>query len=449
MSDKNVKTPIQLSDHFTYGKLIRFVFPSVCMMIFMSIYSIVDGFFVSNFVGKAPLTAINLIYPILVILGAFGFMLGTGGAALVGKVLGEGDRQKANAYFSLFAYVIVAWGMICVIIVQIVLRPLSIALGAEGEVLEACMIYGRIIGAVLPCFMLQYFFQTFFITAEKADLGFASVAISGCMNMVLDALFIVVFDWGLAGAAAATALAQLFGGMFPLLYFSHKNSSLLRFTRTKWDSAAMVKACTNGASEMLSCIAASIVTVLYNYQLMRLAGDDGVAAFGVIMYISFIFTGFFEGYAVGSSPIISFNYGAQNKAELKNMVRKSFSLEIGAGVVLMCAAFIFAKPLAEIFVGYDTGLMKLTLEGMRIYILCFAFMGVGSFGSAFFTALNNGKISAMISFVRILIFETGSILILPKFFGLTGVWSSIVAAEVASFIMVVFFVVKYKKRYGY
>ncbi len=443
------KQPIQLSDHFTYGRLLRFVFPSICMMIFMSVYSIVDGFFVSNFVGKTPLAAINIMYPILIILGAFGFMLGTGGAALVGKVLGEGDRKKANEYFTFFALVIIGWGILCVIAAQIGLRPLCILLGAEGQVLQDCIVYGRIIGMVLPCFMLQYFFQTFFVTAEKAELGLICVVASGVLNIVLDALFIVAFDWGLAGAASATAVAQLSGGVFPLIYFVRDNSSLLRFVPTKWDTGALKKACSNGASEMLSCIAASFVTILYNYQLLDLAGDDGVAAFSVIMYSCFIFTGFFEGYAVGSSPIISFNYGAQNHPELKNMVRKSFVLEISSGFIMMAAALIFAVPLAKIFVGYDADLLQLTVEGMRIYMLSFLFMGVGTFGSAFFTALNNGKVSAAISFVRILIFECGSILILPRFFGMTGVWSSIVVAEVASFVMVIVLVWKYRGKYGY
>ncbi|MBR4020629.1 MAG: MATE family efflux transporter [Firmicutes bacterium] len=443
------KQPIQLSDHFTYGRHLRFVFPSVCMMIFMSIYSIVDGFFVSNFVGKTPLAAINIMYPILIILGAFGFMLGTGGAALVGKVLGEGDRKKANEYFTFFALVIIGWGIFCVIAAQIGLRPLCILLGAEGQVLQDCLVYGRIIGMVLPCFMLQYFFQTFFVTAEKAVLGFGCVVASGVLNIVLDALFIVVFDWGLAGAASATAMAQLCGGVFPLFYFGRDNTSLLRFTRTKWDGGAMIKACSNGASEMLSCIAASMVTILYNYQLLALAGDDGVAAFSVIMYSCFIFTGFFEGYAVGSSPIISFHYGAKNHGELKNMVRKSFTLEVSAGIIMTAAAFTFAVPLAKIFVGYDAELLQLTIEGMRIYMMSFIFMGVGTFGSAFFTALNNGKVSAAISFVRILIFECGSILILPRFFGMTGVWSSIVVAEVASFMMVIVLVWKYRGKYRY
>ena len=449
MNKEELHNSIQLSDHFTYGRLLRFVSPSICMMIFLSIYSIVDGFFVSNFVGKTPLAAINLMYPILIILGTFGFMLGTGGAALVGKVLGEGDREKANQYFSFFAYVIIAWGVVCVILGQIGLRPLCILLGAEGQVLADCIVYGRVIGLVLPCFMLQYFFQTFFVTAEKAHLGLLCTVVSGVLNMVLDALFIVGFDWGLAGAASATAIAQVFGGVFPLIYFSRENTSLLRFTRTRWDGAALKQACTNGASEMLSCIANSIVTILYNYQLLALAGDDGVAAFSVILYLGFIFTGFFEGYAVGSSPIISYNYGAQNHAELKNMVKKSFILEVGAGVVLTAAALVLAKPLAQIFVGYDANLMDMTVDGLRVYALAYVMMGVGTFGSAFFTALNNGKISAMISFVRIFIFECGSILILPRIFGLYGVWSSIVVAEAASFVMVVIFVVKYRGKYGY
>lgn len=440
---------IQLSDHFTPAKLLRFVAPSVVMMIFTSIYSVVDGLFVSNFVGKAPFTAINLIYPLLAILGALGFMLGTGGTAIVAKTLGEGDPVHANRYFSMLVYVAAACGAVLAVLGQLFLPAVARLLGAQGAVLRYCILYGRITLCALPFFMLQCMFQSFFITAEKSQLGLGVTVAAGLTNMALDALFVAVFRWGLAGAALATALSQCVGGLVPIVYFARPNTSLLRLGPTRFYGRVLLKACTNGSSELMSNIASSVVTMLYNFQLLRFAGEDGVAAYGVIMYVSFIFAAIFFGYSMGVAPPISYHYGAGNHAELRSLRRQSLWLLGLAGLAMAAASFALSPVLARIFVGYDAGLLALTVHGMRIFSLGFAPAGINIFGSAFFTALNNGPISAVISFLRTLVFQVIVILVLPALFGLEGIWMSIVAAEVLSLALTSFFLITQQKNYQY
>lgn len=441
---------IQLSEHFTYKKLLQFVLPSIIMMVFTSIYSIVDGLFVSNFVGKTPFAAINMVMPVLTILGSFGFMIGAGGTAIVGKTLGEGDRDKANRYFSMLVYVVIGLGVVFAGIGLIFMRPLASFLGAAGDMLEYCVLYGRVILAALPFFMLQNSFQNFFVMAEKPNLGLGVTVISGVLNIILDALFIIVFQWGLFGAAFATALSQAVGAAIALVYFIRKNKSLLRLTtKTRIDGKVLWKACTNGSSEMVGNLAASVVTMLYNFQLMRLIGEDGVAAFGVIAYFGFIFSAIFYGYAVGCSPIVSYQFGADNQEELKNLLRKSLGIIGITGIAMVVLSRIGAVPLSKMFVGYDAELFKLTVHGFRIYSAAFLFSGFSAFGSAFFTALNDGLVSAVISFLRTFVFEIGSILILPFVFGVDGIWTAIVVAELAALTVTIIFLVVKRKKYHY
>lgn len=440
---------IQISEHFTGKKLLRFTLPSIIMMIFTSIYGVVDGFFVSNFVGKTPFAAVNFIMPFLMILGAVGFMFGTGGSALITKTMGEGNYSKAKRLFSLFVYVTAACGIIIAALGIIFIRPIAAFLGATGEMLDNCVLYGRVILIALPFYMLQYEFQSFFSTAEKPQLGLGVTVAAGLTNIIFDALFVAVFQWGLVGAAAATAMSQVVGGCIPIIYFARKNSSLLKLTKTKFDGKSLLKACTNGSSELMSNISMSIVNMLYNVQLMKYAGEDGVAAYGVLMYVNMIFLAAFIGYSVGSAPITGYNYGAKNSKELKNLLKKSFII-IGAFSVFMIAlAEILAYPLAKIFVGYDAELMNLTLRGFRIFSFSFLFAGMSIFGSAFFTALNNGLISALISFLRTLVFQIASVLILPIFLEIDGIWISIVTAEIMSIIITILFIIKMRKKYHY
>ncbi len=443
------KQPIQLSDKFSYTRLIRFVLPPVFMMIFTSIYSIVDGFFVSNFVNKTAFAAVNLIMPLLMILGAVGFMIGAGGTAIVAKTFGLGEKDLANRYFSFLTYFTVISGVVLALLGIVFARPVARLLGAEGEMLEYCVLYARIILAALPFFMLQNVFQSFFITAEKPKLGLFVTVLAGITNMVLDALFVAVFEWGLAGAALATALSQFVGGVIPLIYFAGKNTSTLKLGKTEFYGKTLLHTCTNGSSELLSNISSSIVTILYNAQLMRFAGEDGVAAYGAIMYVSFIFAAIFIGFAMGSSPIVSYNFGAGNKGELKSLYRKSLVI-IGITSLSMTAlSLMLSAPLSELFVGYDRDLYDLTFRGFIIYSFVFLTMGINIFGSAFFTALNNGVISAIISFLRTIVFQVAAVLLLPMVFELDGVWFSIIAADVLSLAVTLYFLVSKKKNYGY
>ena len=440
---------IQLSDHFTYKKLMRFTLPSIIMMIFTSVYGVVDGFFVSNFVGKTPFAAVNFIMPFIMILGAFGFMFGTGGNAIVSLNMGMGDMKKANRIFSMLTYISAGVGVIIAVLGIIFIRPIAAALGAEGEMLDGCVTYGRILLAALPVYMLQLEFQSFFVTAEKPQLGLVSTLAAGITNIVLDALFIALFKWELVGAAAATALSQLVGGIFPIIYFSRKNSSLLRLTKFTFDGKSLLKTCTNGSSELLSNISMSLVGMLYNVQLMKYAGEDGVAAYGVLMYITLIFLGAFIGYSIGTAPIIGYHFGARNHIELKSILKKSMVIIGAFSVSMLVLGEVLARPLSLIFVGYDKGLLELTERGFIIYSFSFLFAGIAIFGSGFFTALNNGLVSAMISFLRTLVFQIAAVMLLPLIWEIDGIWISLVVAELMAAVTTVVFLIAMRKRYHY
>ena len=440
---------IQLSDHFTYKKLLRFTLPSIAMMIFTSIYGVVDGFFVSNYVGKTPFAAVNFIMPFLMILGTFGFMFGTGGSALVSKTMGEGDMEKANRLFSMLTYVSIGVGVVVATLGIIFIRPIASFLGAEGVLLDGCVLYGRIVLAALPFFMLQMEFQTFFVTAEKPQLGLLATLAAGIANMILDGLFMAVFRWELAGAAIATALSQFVGGLFPLCYFFSPNSSLLRLTRAPFDGRALIKTVTNGSSELMSNISMSLVGMLYNVQLMKYAGEDGVAAYGVLMYINMIFIGAFIGYSIGTAPLIGYHYGAGNHNELRNILRKSLIVIGLFSICMLVLGEVFARPLSLIFVAYDPELLHLTLSGFRIFSFSFLFAGLAIFGSGFFTALNNGLVSALISFLRTLVFQVAAILWLPTLWGVNGIWISVVVAELMAAAVTGSFLVWLRNTYYY
>lgn len=440
---------IQLSDHFDYKRLLRFVFPSIIMMVFTSVYGVVDGLFVSNFVGKTSFAAVNLVMPFIMILGGVGFMLGTGGSALVAKTLGEGRKETANRYFTMMIYLTLILGVLLSIIGIVFMRPISILLGATDSMLTECVVYGRTVLFFNTAFMLQNVFQSFLITAEKPKLGLWATVAAGLSNMVLDALFIAGFHWGVAGAALATGLSQCVGGVLPLLYFLRPNRSLLRLTKTKLERAALLKACFNGSSELMSNISMSLVSMLYNFQLIRFSGENGVAAYGVLMYVQFVFVAVFIGYAIGNAPIIGYHYGAGNHPELKNMLRKSTVLMLTGGLIMTILAEVLAQPLAGIFVGYDAELFDMTVHAFRLFAFSFLLAGMNIFSSSFFTALNNGGVSAAISFLRTLVFQMLSVLILPVFFGIDGIWWAITVAEVLACLVAGIFLVALRKKYHY
>ena len=440
---------IQLSDHFEYKRLMKFTFPSMIMMVFTSLYSVVDGFFVSNFVGKTPFAAVNFIMPVLMILGSIGFMFGAGGSALVSQTLGEGKPEKARELFSLFVYSTVVCGVMMAVVSLLFLRPLAAFMGAEGEMLDNCVLYGRILLLSLPFFMLQFEFQSFFITAERPQMGLMVTVVCGLANMVLDALFMAVFSWGLAGAAAATAVSQLLGGLIPVLYFCRANAGTLRLTKTSMDGRALLKACTNGSSELMSNISMSIVSILYNFQLMRYAGENGIAAYGVLMYVNMIFLAIFIGYSTGVAPVVAYHYGAGNHTELKGLLKKSYVIIGIFAVAMFGLAELLAGTLAGIFVGYDRELLEMTGRAFRIYSVSFLFSGIAIYGSSFFTALGDGLVSALISFLRSLVFQVAAVIILPLIFGIDGIWFSVVAAELVAAVMTLLFIAGKRRTYHY
>ena len=440
---------IQLSDHFTYGRLLRFTLPSIAMMIFTSIYGVVDGIFVSNYAGKIPFAAINLIMPYLMVFGTLGFMVGTGGTALISMTLGMGDKKKANELFSMLTYVCIVGGVILTVLSIAFLRPAAKLLGATGEMLENCVTYGTIVQVALTAYILQYAFQSFCITAEKPNLSLGMMVLAGVCNILLDALFVAVFHWGLVGAAVATATSQILGAIVPLVYFSRENSSLLRLGKCNMDWKALLRTAANGSSELMSNLSMSLVGMLYNIQLLSYAGEDGIAAYGVIMYVNFVFIAVFIGFSIGTAPIIGFNHGADNRPELQGVFKKSLVILAGFSLLMTLAGVGLARPLSSIFVGYDPALLEMTTRGFSIYTLSFLLCGFNIFGSSLFTALNNGLISAVISFVRTLVCQIAAVLILPVFFGLDGIWFAVVAAELAALVLTAFFTVKYRNRYHY
>ena len=440
---------IQLSDHFTLGRLLRFTLPSIAMMVFTSVYGVVDGLFVSNFAGKTPFAAINLIMPYLMAFGTLGFMLGTGGTALISMKLGMGDKKKANELFSLLTYVCVLGALALTVVSILFLRPAAIAMGAQGQMLEDCVIYGVIVQLALPGYVLQFAFQSFCVTAEKPGLSLLMTVAAGVCNILLDAIFVAVLGWGLIGAAVATAVSQLLGGVIPVVYFARPNPSLLRLGRCGFDGRAVLQACVNGSSELMSNLSMSLVNMLYNLQLMHYAGEDGIAAYGVIMYVNFVFISVFIGVAIGSAPIIGYNHGADNRRELKNVTGKSLLLLVVLALLMTLAGQLLARPLSTVFVGYDETLLELTIRGFAIYALSFLLSGFNIFGSSLFTALNNGLISALISFVRTLVCQVAAVLLLPLVWELDGVWVSIVAAELAALLLTAVFFVANRKKYHY
>ena len=439
---------VDMRQHFSVPMLLRFVAPSVAMMVFTSIYSVVDGLFVTNFVGKTAFAAVNLIMPFIMILGTLGFMMGAGGSALVAKTRGEGDDARANAYFSMIVYVTLGAGALLALVGFAFMEDVARLLGANGDMLPVCVLYGRISMLSLPLFMLQYTFQVLASTAGKPKVGLYTTLASGISNMVLDFVFIAVLGWGVAGAAAATVIAEYVGGLAPLVYFARSNESYLKLGRPALDLRALGKTCANGSSEMMASIAMSVVSVVYNLQLMAFLGEDGVAAYGVIMYAFMIFAAIFEGYCMGCAPLMSYQHGARNTSEMRSLLAKSLRVVACGGIVMFALAELLAAPLAQIFTGYDAGLFALTVHAFRVYAFALFFMGVSMYGSSLFTALGNGLVSALIAFLRTLIFEVGAVLLLPLVMGADGIWYSVIVAELVSFALTIVLLFWLSPYYG-
>ena len=440
---------IPLSAHFSYGKLLKFTLPSIVMMLFTSIYGVVDGIFVSNFAGKTPFAAINLIMPYIMTTGTVGFMIGTGGTALISKTLGAGDRKKANDIFSLLTVTCIVLGVLLSVVTLTFLRPVAQLMGAEGQMLADCVLYGSIVLPASTAYILQFAYQSFCVTAEKANLSLVMTVASGVCNILLDALFVALFRWGLAGAAVATAIAQFTGAIIPLIYFARPNPSLLRLGKFRFDGKALLRTCTNGSSELVTNLSLSVVNMLYNVQLMRYAQENGIAAYGVIMYVNLFFLSVFIGFSIGTAPLIGYNYGADNRQELKNLFRKSMVILTASSILMAVSAILLSRPLSGIFVSYDADLLEMTVRGFAIYSLSFLLCGFNIFGSSKFTALNNGLVSAVISFVRTLVCQVAAVLLLPLIFHLDGIWAAIVVAELVALVLTGTCFVLFRKRYHY
>ena len=440
---------IGLAEHFTYKKLIKFTLPTIIMMIFTSIYGVVDGLFISNVVKGEAFASVNLIMPAIMIVGTIGFMFGTGGSAIISKTLGEGDNEKANRYFSMLVYLEIILGIIFTIIGLIVLEPVARLMGATKEMMPYCLTYGKILFIGITAFILQNSFQSFLVVAEKPGFGLVISIIAGLTNIVLDFLFVFVFKWGVSGAAWATVTSQVVGAIIPLIYFIRKNKTPLKLGKTKFEFTPIIKTCTNGSSEMVTNLSMSLVNILFNMKLMKLVGSNGVTAYGIIMYVGFLFVGTYVGYSVGSAPIISYHFGAGNKEELKSLLNKSLKLLGVIAVAMTLLAELFARPLASIFVSYDKDLLKLTINAIRLYSLSYIISWFNIYASSFFTALNDGFISALISFLRTLVFQIIVILVLPELIGINGIWLSVLTAEVLALIVSLVCFIKNKKKYEY
>ena len=444
-----MKKQIQLSEHFTYKKLMRFTFPSIVMMVFTSLYGVVDGIFVSNYAGKTSFAAINLIWPVVMILGAVGFMFGTGGSALVAKILGEQDKKYANRVFSAIVYTSAILGIVLGVLGLCLIRQIVSLLGAKGQLAEDTVLYGSVLFIAVVTFILQNEFQSLLVVAEKPKMGLWVTVAAGFTNIVLDFVLIGIFGWGIFGAALATAFSQVVGCVIPLCYFLFNKTGVLRLGKPGWYLRELFKSCTNGASEMLSNISLSLVNILYNMQFFKIAGENGLSAYGVLMYINFVFVSAFLGYSMGVAPVISYHFGAKNTDELKNLLRKSFTVLAVCSVAMFVSAEVLSKPFSAMFVGFDEVLYQMTYRGFMIYSVSFLLSGFNIFTSAFFTALNNGAVSAFLSFFRSLVFPVIAVWICPLFFGLDGLWGAVIGAEMPALLFSMGFLFKNRKRYQY
>lgn len=441
---------IELSGHYSVRRLLVSAVPSIVMILVTSLYSIVDGVFVSNFAGTTPFAALNLMWPAMQVVTVLGLMVGTGGSALVSKTKGEGDDKKADAIFSTLVRFTLILGVIMGALFFILTPQIARWLGAEGELLRQSIIYARICISVAPVFMIQMAFNSFFMAAEKPQLGTALSIASGITNIIVDAVLIVWLKMGIAGAAIGTASGMAVGGLYPIFYFSSKrNSSSLHLVKNTAEFRHVLKACSNGLSEYVGNIALSVVSICYNVQLMKYLGENGVSVYGILMYLGFAFASLFIGYNIMATPVIGYNYGAGNRPELKSLLNKSMGIVLTTGILLAGIVTALARPLATIFVSYDPELLDLAVRAIRIYFISFTICGINMFTSAWFTGLNNGIVSAVAAFTRTLVFELGAVFVIPALFGIDAIWAAVNVAEVLALILSAALILAFRRRYGY
>lgn len=444
----NIKD-IHLSDHFSYARLMRFCAPTMGMMVFTSIYFVVDAFFISNYAGKEAFAGVSLILPVLTAMAALGMMTGMGGTALVSKVFGEGDREKAQRYFSMVIEFTLITSAVLGLISALFMKDIVLALGATPEIMDHALIYGRIGGSLNFLYTMQYMFQSLMGVAERPNLALRFTVVAGFLNVFLDWLFVCMLDFGVAGAAAASSISEIAGGMAPLIYFTLPNSTEFRFFPVIPELIPMLKAMVNGLSELMNTIAFSIVTIAYNFQLLKYAGADGVAAYGVVINIAYIFLGALIGITMGAVPIVSYHYGAEDHRELNNLLRKVMVIEFCGGILMFILSQLTATPLSTLFVGYDRDLCDMTEYAFRLFVTGFFLAGVNTCTVSFFTALNNGLISGALSIFRALVFPLAAVIVMPALFGLNGIWWTQLITEVLSLILMVAALLRYDRDYHY
>lgn len=443
-----------MSDNLIYNKeinmknMLTFTIPTMVRMVFVSMYSIVDGIVVSNFVGSLGLSAINIVYPVLNVCMALAFMLAAGSNAIMGKKMGEGKVYEANSFMSLTVIVNVAAIIVFTAIFLMWDEKIYMMLGSDEELLPYCMEYGRIIVLGGPVWVMQVLFQSYLVTADKPHMGLWLSVAAGVTNIVLDVIFVGAFRMGMAGAAMASVAGMMIGGLVPLTVFFNKKS-LIHFEKPVWEGREFLKALGNGSSEMVSNLASAVTTTLFNLQMMALIGEKGVAAISAILYLQFIFLAVFFGFVSGISPVVSYNYGAGNKTNIHRTFKISMKIVIIFSLSMFALAEVFTGGLVLVFASKDAVLSELMISGFRIIAVSILFSGLNIFASGFFTALNNGRVSALISILRTFVLEAGALILLPEFMGIDGVWWSLPAAEILSAVIAVVMIVKYRKTYGY
>ena len=434
---------IKLSDHFSCAKLLLFAIPTIGMIMISITYDVVDGYFVSNYIGKTAFSAVNIIYPFQLLLSMVGYMFGSGGSALIAAELGDGNQQNARLYFTAIIKAAAAIGVVLAVAGVLLLRPVAVMIGATPEILEYGLPYGRTLFLFLPIMILGYTFQSILITAEKPKLGLYISLGNLFSNALLDWLFVAVFKWGMVGAAVATGIGACLNGLVPLIYFARPNSSPLHFCKGRVQVKPLLKACGNGSSEMVNDMSTSLIFVLYNYQLLRMLGEDGVAAYGVTVFVEGIFAAVFYGLAMQATSIVGYHFGAKNYPELKSLLKNGIILNFISGILMFVLAQVSAPLISRIYVGYDETVYRLSVHAMRMYAFAFLLQGFNEYASAYFTGLNNGLVSGILAFTRTFLIQTVMILVLPLLLGTDGLWLAQAATEVfAAVIAIVFFITR-------
>lgn len=443
------KTHNGIAQEFNLISLLRFVAPTVVMLVFMSLYQMVDAVFVSKFVGENALSALNIVYPFPSIVIAVSIMLATGGSAIIARNMGEGKEKEAKENFSFIVLVGAVIGVAIATAGILFIEPLIYMLGATPSLYDYCYEYLFILVLSVPLSVFQMLFQSFFVTAGKPHLGLTLTVLGGVSNIVLDYVFIVLCGFGVSGAALATSIGYSIPGLFGLIYFAVSRKGTLYFVKPVFRWGVLFKCCINGSSEMVNNLAVAVTTFLFNVLMLKYEGEAGVAAITIVLYAQFLMTSAFMGFSSGIAPVVSFNYGSGNVRQLK----KIFKISVWVIAVVSAAVFVIAETCSDVvimvFTPAGSEVFGLTKYGFAIFSFSFLCTGMNIFASALFTAFSNGKISAILSFLRTFVFLTACLLFLPLFWGVDGIWLAVPVAEVMALFVSVYYLVRFKKVYQY